>query len=152
MRCSPPTETVESTFSALCEQKLQQVYQQAFLSGVITQQVEKYAALVLQANEQRELVVLADYEQAVAEVLDFRPAHCLSCRHCVARRAGQCVLRPCVDGWLGLDVEPGWQSPFCTRGKLGRGESDEVFAWRATLSYNRGTILRPRMACCSLSQ
>jgi spore coat protein CotH len=59
------------TFKALYEAKLQQVYQQAFASGAMTALVEQYADLVRQANRGRDLVVLEDYERAVAKVLDF---------------------------------------------------------------------------------
>ena len=59
------------TFTTLYETKLKQVYQQAFVGGAITQQVERYAALVRQANEERSLVEIDAYEQDVAGVLDF---------------------------------------------------------------------------------
>jgi 16S rRNA G527 N7-methylase RsmG len=55
----------------LYETKLQQVYQQALVSGAVTQQVEQYTTLIRQANQERDLVVLEDYELAVANVLDF---------------------------------------------------------------------------------
>jgi 16S rRNA G527 N7-methylase RsmG len=55
----------------LYETKLQQVYQQALVSGAVTQQVEQYTTLIRQANQERDLVVLEDYELAVANVLDY---------------------------------------------------------------------------------
>ncbi len=58
-------------FKALYEAKLQQAYQQAFASGAMTALVQQYADLVRQANQERDLVVLEDYERAVASVLDF---------------------------------------------------------------------------------
>ena len=58
-------------FKALYEAKLQQVYQQAFASGAMTALVEQYAALVRQANQERDLVVWEDYERAAGNVLDF---------------------------------------------------------------------------------
>jgi spore coat protein CotH len=60
-----------ATFKALYEQKVKQVYQTAFASGAIAGQVEKYAALVRQANPQRGLVGSDNYERAVAKVLNF---------------------------------------------------------------------------------
>jgi spore coat protein CotH len=59
------------TFRALYESKLTQVYLQAFASGAITRQIEQYASVVRQANEQRSLVEEQAYEQAVANTLDF---------------------------------------------------------------------------------
>jgi len=58
-------------FKTLYEQKLQSIYRQAFASGALAQQVERYAALVRQASAQRSLVNLPAYEQAVAKVLSF---------------------------------------------------------------------------------
>ena len=60
-----------ATFKALYEEKVKQVYQTAFASGAMTGQVEKYAALVRQANAERDLVGSANYERAVNKVLDF---------------------------------------------------------------------------------
>jgi spore coat protein CotH len=59
------------TFKALYEVKLEQVYQQAFLSGAIEKQIEAYTDMVTQANQERSLVDQAAYDQAVTEVLDF---------------------------------------------------------------------------------
>ena len=60
-----------STFKALYERKLRQIYQQAFVSGAITRQVEQYAALIHRANAGRNLVVLENYDQAAAQVKTF---------------------------------------------------------------------------------
>ena len=78
------------TFTALYEEKLQQVYQQAFVSGAISQQVEQYAAVVRQANEQRSLVESDAYEQDVASVLDF-----------IARRSAWLATTPLLGGQAG---------------------------------------------------
>jgi spore coat protein CotH len=61
----------DPAFKALYEEKLQEVYEVAFLDGTIAQVVEGYAALVREANAARSLVALEDYEAAVANVLDF---------------------------------------------------------------------------------
>ena len=60
-----------STYKALYEAKLQQVYQQAFFGGAIEEQIDAYASVILHANQERELVDQASYELAVSEVLDF---------------------------------------------------------------------------------
>ena len=78
------------TFTALYESKLRQVYRQAFASGAIVQQIEQYAALVRQANEQRGLVAADAYEQAVASVLDF-----------VAQRSDYLATTPLLGGQAG---------------------------------------------------
>ena len=59
------------TFKALYEAKLEQVYQQAFLSGAIERQIQAYTSIIRQANQERTLVDQNSYELAVAEVLDF---------------------------------------------------------------------------------
>lgn len=59
------------SFLALYEQKLQEVYQAAFASGALTQQIEQYATLVRQTNQERALVNSASYEAAVTQVLNF---------------------------------------------------------------------------------
>jgi spore coat protein CotH len=60
-----------ATFKALYEEKLKAIYQQAFLSGAITEKIEAYASLVQQANQQRNLVTLENYDAAVTSVLNF---------------------------------------------------------------------------------
>lgn len=59
------------TFSKLYEEKLRLVYQKAFASGWLEQQVQSYASLVTAANPQRNLVALPAYKQAVQKVLSF---------------------------------------------------------------------------------
>ena len=60
-----------ATFKALYEEKLETIYQQAFLSGAITEKIEAYATLVSQTNQQRNLVTLENYDAAVTSVLNF---------------------------------------------------------------------------------
>jgi spore coat protein CotH len=60
-----------ATFKALYEQKLKEVYQEAFVSGAITAKVEEYANMIRYANLQRPLVDLQAYDQAVDSLLDF---------------------------------------------------------------------------------
>lgn len=77
-------------FRALDEEKVRQIYQQAFVGGGLVAQVEQYAALVRQANEQRDLVVLADYDAAVNQVLSF-----------VAQRGDYLATTPLLGGQSG---------------------------------------------------
>jgi spore coat protein CotH len=60
-----------ATFKALYEQKLQKIYQQAFVSGEISQTIEQYAALIRQVNPQRNLVAQENYDAAVTKVQTF---------------------------------------------------------------------------------
>jgi spore coat protein CotH len=59
------------TFYALYEQKLQEVYQQVFVSGAIADQVEQFSETVSAANQTRSLVDSTAYDAAVASVLNF---------------------------------------------------------------------------------
>jgi spore coat protein CotH len=59
------------TFKALYEAKLEQVYQEAFLSGAIEGQIQAYTSIIRQANQERTLVDQNSYELAVTEVVDF---------------------------------------------------------------------------------
>lgn len=61
----------DPTFKALYEAKLEGVYQQAFLSGAVEEQIQAYTSMVRQANLERALVDQTSYELAVAEVLEF---------------------------------------------------------------------------------
>lgn len=79
-----------ATFKALYERKLQQVYQQVFASGKISQIVESYAAVVRQANTQRKLVDTSSYSSAVSKVLDF-----------IARRSSYLATTPLLKGLTG---------------------------------------------------
>jgi spore coat protein CotH len=74
-------------FKALYETRLQFVYQQAFLSGAIDQQITAYAGLVTSANQDGSLVDPGAYEQAVASVRDF-----------IARRAAYLASAPLLSG------------------------------------------------------
>jgi len=59
------------TFKALYEQKLKDVYQSAFASNAMTKTVEKYAALIHSVNDERNLVEIEAYDQAVEKVFTF---------------------------------------------------------------------------------
>ena len=78
-----------AAFKALYEEKIKQVYQAAFASGAMAGQVEKYAALVRQANQQRDLVGSDNYDRAVNKVLDFitRRGQYLSTIHLLQEKA-----------------------------------------------------------------
>jgi spore coat protein CotH len=58
-------------FKALYEQKLKEVYQQAFVSGSIAAKVDQYAGMIRSVNPQRPLVDLQAYDQAVDSLLKF---------------------------------------------------------------------------------
>ena len=60
-----------ATFKALYEAKLQEVYEKVFLSGALSEDVERYAALIHSVNEGRGLVDLTAYDQAVQSLLGF---------------------------------------------------------------------------------
>ncbi|MBI4732639.1 MAG: CotH kinase family protein [Chloroflexi bacterium] len=60
-----------AAFMALYEEKLRLVYEEAFLSGAITEKAEEYSALVLSINEERNLVNVENYEQSVENILTF---------------------------------------------------------------------------------
>jgi spore coat protein CotH len=58
-------------FKALYEEKLRLVYQEAFVSGAMTGTVEKYSALIHSVNDERNLVDITAYDQAVKKVENF---------------------------------------------------------------------------------
>ncbi len=58
-------------FKALYEQKAKEIYEQVFVSGAMTSNLERYAALVRSVNEQRGLVEIEAYDQAVQKTLTF---------------------------------------------------------------------------------
>jgi spore coat protein CotH len=58
-------------FKSLYEEKLRLVYQEAFVSGMMTRTVEKYSALIHSVNDERNLVDITAYGQAVENVLSF---------------------------------------------------------------------------------
>ncbi len=60
-----------TSFKSLYEEKLQSVYQQAFLSGSITTTVEHYSSLIHSINSERNLVGIDAYDQAVEKTLTF---------------------------------------------------------------------------------
>ncbi|HSV86195.1 MAG TPA: CotH kinase family protein [Levilinea sp.] len=60
-----------ATFKTLYEQKLKEVYQEAFVNGAITAKVDQYASMIRAANPQRPLVDIQAYDQAAAALLDF---------------------------------------------------------------------------------
>ncbi len=60
-----------ATYKGLYEQKLRQIYQDVFVSGAITQQIERYSALIQQVNGERSLVDLEKYNQAVEKAKTF---------------------------------------------------------------------------------
>lgn len=59
------------TFKALYEAKLKEVYEKVYASGVMTEQVETYSKLIHSVNDERGLVDMTAYDQAVERVLSF---------------------------------------------------------------------------------
>ena len=60
-----------ASFTQLYEQKLVEIYHEAFTSGAIDQKIEQYAGLIRAANDEGSLVAKEDYEQSLASVLSF---------------------------------------------------------------------------------
>jgi spore coat protein CotH len=60
-----------ATFRALYEEKLEEVYQKAFASGVMTETIKEYSTLIHSVNEGRNLVTIDVYDQAVETMLTF---------------------------------------------------------------------------------
>jgi spore coat protein CotH len=60
-----------ATFKELYEEELREVYQKVFASGVMTEKVEQYSALIYSINDERPLVEIASYDEAVEKVLRF---------------------------------------------------------------------------------
>ena len=60
-----------TTFKSLYEEKLESVYQQAFLSGMIATTIEHYSSLIHSVNSERNLVDIDAYDQAVEKTLTF---------------------------------------------------------------------------------
>ena len=58
-------------FLALYEEKVKQVYEQAFLSGFITQQAQTYAGLITELNDERSLVDMDAYSLALDRIISF---------------------------------------------------------------------------------
>jgi spore coat protein CotH len=60
-----------ATFKALYEQKLKEIYQQAFVSGAMAADVERYSTLIHSVNDERALVEINAYDQAVQKMQTF---------------------------------------------------------------------------------
>lgn len=60
-----------ATFKALYEEKLQEVYEKAFTSGAMTNAIDQYSELIHAANDERNLVEIAAYDQAVEKMKTF---------------------------------------------------------------------------------
>lgn len=59
------------TFNALYEAKLKEVYEKVFVSSAMTDTIERYSALIHSVNDERSLVDMTAYDQAVERVLSF---------------------------------------------------------------------------------
>lgn len=64
-------ESDDATFESELPDYLDEVYQATFASGALTQQIEQYATLVRQANQERTLVNSESYEAAVTKAINF---------------------------------------------------------------------------------
>ena len=60
-----------ATFRSLYEEKLKLVYEEVFQSEVLETMVNQYSDMIHLVNEERRLVDLDAYDQAVAEFLSF---------------------------------------------------------------------------------
>ncbi len=60
-----------ATFKALYEKKVRVIYQQAFLNGAITDDIERYSKLIHSINDQHNLVDINRYDQAIQKALNF---------------------------------------------------------------------------------
>lgn len=60
-----------ATFRKLYEEKLREVYQIAFAGGSITEKVDQYSSLIHSINDERSLVEITSYDEAVEKVLRF---------------------------------------------------------------------------------
>lgn len=58
-------------FKALYEEKLQEVYEKAFASGAMTNAIDQYSELIHSANDERNLVEVEAYDQAVEKMKTF---------------------------------------------------------------------------------
>lgn len=59
------------TFSALYHEKLQEAYDAMFATNALAEQINRYAALLLEVNAQRNLVDETRYQEAVDSILNF---------------------------------------------------------------------------------
>lgn len=62
---------VSEKFKAFYEEKLREVYDTVFVSGAMTEAIERYSALIHSVNNGRNLVDITDYEQAVEKITNF---------------------------------------------------------------------------------
>ncbi len=60
-----------ATFKALYEEKVREVYEAAFASNSMTEKIEEYSELIHSVNDERSLVDLDAYDQAVEKMLTF---------------------------------------------------------------------------------
>lgn len=58
-------------FKTLYEGKLKEVYEKAFVSGAMTETIEKYSSLIRSVNDERDLVEIEAYDRAVEKVTNF---------------------------------------------------------------------------------
>ena len=58
-------------FKALYEEKLQEVYEKAFTSGAMTNAIDQYSELIHSANDERNLVEIDTYDQAIEKMKTF---------------------------------------------------------------------------------
>ena len=58
-------------FQALYEEKLQDVYEKVYVSGAMTDTIEQYSALIHSVNDDRALVDITAYDQAVEKLKTF---------------------------------------------------------------------------------
>jgi spore coat protein CotH len=59
------------SFKALYEEKLVEVYEKAFLSGAILEDIQRYSDLIHSVNAERSLVDIEAYDQSVQTIVDF---------------------------------------------------------------------------------
>ena len=58
-------------FKALYEEKLREVYEKVYVSGVMTETIEQYSALIHSVNDERNLVDITAYDAAVEKLKSF---------------------------------------------------------------------------------
>ena len=58
-------------FKALYEEKIQEVYEKAFISGAMTEAIDQYSELIRSVNDERNLVEIDAYNQAVEKMKTF---------------------------------------------------------------------------------
>ncbi|MFZ5909374.1 MAG: CotH kinase family protein [Chloroflexota bacterium] len=60
-----------ANFKALYEQKVKEIYAQVYASGALTAEVERFSALIHAVNDERGLVEIEAYDQAVQKTSNF---------------------------------------------------------------------------------